>query len=659
MVEYLNFAANVTDSFSKTLHNLQKELTETGVLAEALDEQLDFDVDVDKSELNSLQGKMAAAKGTADTLDDSLDFDVDGFDTSDLESLDEDMSELGVADTDGGVVPVSIEDEPIAVTGISTGSGGISASPTVSPDGSGATDSGGTPRNTIDPELLRLDTDYDDMFLNIDGADVGDNDDWFFSDSPTRASRDPWTIEDENSDRVRPPQFQLSEQVDMDFASGGDRSSSSILNFASDDDDGGGILNRLVNTIAAEDDDRSTLKQRLSDLAPTMSEINNLYASLIPALAVFIGALPAAITGLVALGAAALGAAAGLAGIAGLSALGAGMVGGQFQADQLREKINATIENILTTIQPLAEAMAPMFDAMLQAAEDLVQGLVERGSVLLAFKDDFKGFLGFLVDAIPPLVANLVRFGDVLSPIFAMLGQGVSSDAVFDGLANYLADILPILIDIGAAFLNTLPTILQFSKGLLFTVEVVLQLIGVLRGFFGFITQFIPFVDNFTSGLGLIVGLLAVFVSLVGLATSVSSAFGAVASALGFKSIPALISALTGLNLTLTNTLVLIGAITGGLVLLAGILGTVMGGMSKLGNVDGNVEQTVSGLRDTQFGGSLGVNGTEGYANPGTTMYETNISQTIEAPDREQGKASARDAGYAAEQVIDSQVGGS
>lgn len=381
----------------------------------------------------------------------------------------------------------------------------------------------------------------------------------------------------------------------------------------------------------------------IRDFDLTASQLHNLYASFIPLLAVLIGALPAAITGIVALGTAALGAAGALGAIAGLGALGVALQEQGPATENFADMMEEVQDEFIDALGPLARQLAPLFRDGLDGLERFFNALASRGAVLLELRQEARAFGGFLLDTLPTAIALLGRFADAASPAFAAFGNFLEDAGLAGRLAGALALVLPELAKIGSVIWQMLPVIFDLSHGFLMVFSAIVNVIGV----FLTIIDILPISTKFVG---------ALIASLFVLAT-VTVWYTKITKALRYElyrnfitTIYSTIKALyakAGAMVTTTAATwgmyaavsALLGLLTFGAAPLLSWIGGLFGGVGgNIKDATTNLDNFASGTQDGSFGPNTAAGSTAGQSAYDTLVVD-NSSTTIEAPDRETGTA--------------------
>lgn len=520
-LDYLNFVASVRDDFSDTLNELSRDLAEVGLLAEAVDQRLNFDVDVDDSE---------------------------------LKKLDKELSTRSVTGGDGPAEPHSV------------GDGGGSRSTTTA-DG-GATDVLST------NDIRRLRDNFGDVFDESSFIRQGGQvPDWW----QTLNDRDLADIIDfdalaDDDEMLR--RFGSIQNMDIDAA----------IDFFEDLDD-------LDIADLPGRDNRGPLRtffETIDEGDLTMNTFYNILARLIPLLATFVAALPAAIAGVAGLAAAGIGAGGGVAAIAGLGALGfadeRGMSLQEF-TDHVRTRLTDSFTEAFT---PLGRRFTPMFEDALDGIDDLFEALAARGDSLAMLRDDARAFGSFVLDVLPEKLDRLVQLGDAAGEAFGALGQWIEDTDFAGGFATVLGDILPMLTRLGVSLLSLLPLVIDLSEGFLFTATALTWMIGGLVEASSALQFFEAWTGVGIESLAALTGLLFVLSTVLGFnMIPMLAAAG--------KAIYGLIIAMKAAELSALQWAAATAIATAGLSVLAGVAAFAAGKVSLVGD---NIGDATSNLRE-------------------------------------------------------------
>lgn len=209
-----------------------------------------------------------------------------------------------------------------------------------------------------------------------------------------------------------------------------------------------------------------------------MTALNNLFASLVPLLGVFIGALPSAIAGLIALAGAALGAAAALVGVAGLGALGMGMDGqGGFDLSQLTDVLKDIRDDFLNAFGPLANQLQPLFERGLDGLSRFFDALAARGDVLTAFSEEAIAFGAWLSSGLVNVLTVFTQLADASSEAFGAIAEGLDAADTAEFLAFVIQETLPALAMFVGVLRDVMPAIIELSAGFLYVSADIIKLL--------------------------------------------------------------------------------------------------------------------------------------------------------------------------------------
>jgi len=475
-VETLDIAVNVIDDFDQTLERLQKDLIATEGVAESVD-PIKIDVDVDKSELLSTQALIEGTGG---------DIDV-GVDRS---------TGTGKAMTSGGRQPMA--GDLLQRFGPTQGR----------PMGRG--------RSKFENPLIQLDNapeiPIDEAIIESDSGRAGRQ----------LQFRGPFEITPDfkSSQRLMKtlvggdvsgtkPGFDPGQSIEVELTDVAPGLSGEGLPGGS-----GRKLKRAQNSaLRAMGPGRSTKGllesmpgfERISNISG--NEINKLVSQIAVLLSTFIGAIPAVVAGLVALGTAAVGAAIGLAAIGGLAALGASMGSEEGFMENLKSTAKELIESFTDAFGPIAKELAPLFDMAVDGLKQLFQDIADSGAVLLNFREEAIALGKVLGNFLADTFVRLIAFADAASRTFSAFSDTFDMN-ILGGLAAVLARIGD---ELGALFyliLEGLPGLVRLSEGFLraslvvaFFIFAIFKVIEVLGPLGDVLAMVIGFIGLYAAGL--------------------------------------------------------------------------------------------------------------------------------------------------------------
>ncbi|NHN65257.1 hypothetical protein G9463_18405 [Haloarcula sp. JP-Z28] len=394
----------------------------------------------------------------------------------------------------------------------------------------------------------------------------------------------------------------------------------------------------------------SNLVSEFADLELKMGDFFKVFASILPLLFTFIGALPAAIGGLIALGGAAVAAATALGSVGGLAVLGMAMDGGEIDLSTLQENLTELKESFLDAFGPVANRLAPLATEAFGSVETIFARLGDRAQFLTTLTDDARGALDYLERTVPSVLDKIVRFGAASFPVFAAVDAFLGNLNLIEGFGNVLADTLPLLFTLATAVAEIVPPLLSLSMGFLFVSTVVIKALTSILSFFDVIPYGLEL-------LGVLIGTiltLATVSALYSVAGQILSAtFVQQAATILSTYIPSLSSLIGAQVATTLSTLALKAA----LVALIGVLAFGLGAaLYSVGSAFVGMESKISSATDSlrEFGAvgsqidgmDIGMSATaaaSGQSRQSTRGYDSARDVTVIAPDQETGNAIANE----------------
>lgn len=264
-----------------------------------------------------------------------------------------------------------------------------------------------------------------------------------------------------------------------------------------------GILSRSMGKLGSSIGDTIT---NLDNMTLRMSSLHNLLANIMPFLVILVGALPMVVTGLVALGGAALGAAAALAAITALGAMGFAM-GDSMEMpgmEDFAEIMETVRDSFFEAFAPLAQRLSPIFEDALHGLTLLFENIAAQGDALMELTDMARGFGQFMLAWIPGLLRTFSAGIQAMEPLFGDLATWLKETQLVRRFTKMTLEAYPALKQLAGQILSLLSTLQEMSKGFL----VVLSVVGkVISAFWTLITFGGLFSDE-TAGL-LIASLIA------------------------------------------------------------------------------------------------------------------------------------------------------
>ena len=376
-------------------------------------------------------------------------------------------------------------------------------------------------------------------------------------------------------------------------------------------------------------------------LAISMSNLHNVLATLIPMLLVYVGALPAAIGGVVALGAAAVSAAAALAALGGLSFYGLALIEGDGDAMEGLSDIADQIQSdFADAFAPLARDLAPLAEDAVAGLGEMFDVLASHGDILTSLTDEARDFGQFMQEYIVGTAVAMGQFADAAAPMLGIFAGIIERADLLQASAGFLAETLPELLAFGSALADIVVNIMQLSVGFLTTATYITQFIDALLFV---ISGFGMFEKEVGAVIGALLALITVSSMLYKLVTSqlIVAVYGAimslyemgVASAFAAAKQQILAAANTVASLSFLQLAAAVAVAIGGLAVLLG-LGALLS--SQFLNTSSAIDEATDSLRefkdvqsdlDGMRGGSSNV-----YAfNPTTQQTQINASNVQDA----------------------------
>lgn len=409
---------------------------------------------------------------------------------------------------------------------------------------------------------------------------------------------------------------------------------------------------------ALRDDDKTIreLFDEFKEAQFTMGTFHDLFASVLPLFATFVGALPAAIAGVATLGAAALGAAAALGGIAVIGGMGMSLQQtGEVSTEPIAEQFSQMADSFVEAFAPLARQLAPMVQTAFEDIESMFGPLASASQGLTAFRDEFSGLVSAITTGLPSLVSSVLAFSDAAMPLIDGLISFIGEQDLLGYFAAQLQEALPTLVVMGQQLVQLLPAIMELSQGFL----IVASAVSIAIGGFAWLINNIPFLGK---ALGVVAGVTFTAVAATSLYTTVSSALAATV-------LPNLVRALgsyaTGLVVVTYQTwglaaavAAVVGLLTLGIGAVVGLTGAFDALSGKIGGARKELEKfanTPSAMRSVEgVGGGYGSSSPSAYGSSGGG----GLSTVIKAGDRDQAARQQYSSEYERQQHLDSVFGG-
>lgn len=280
-------------------------------------------------------------------------------------------------------------------------------------------------------------------------------------------------------------------------------------------------LGRIIRDFDGDIGDASRAMQNMSRAADDaaegfqltnlrMSDLHNALARLFPMIFTVIGALPAAIAGLVALAGAAVIAAGALAALGGFAALGMAMEEGG--RDDIMGGFgdiwDEVSDDFLDAFAPIAERLAPLFRDALDGLDRLFQRIANQEDAFMTLTDDAREFGQWVMDNLPEALGEMARFADAVSGALAAVGEGIGNVDWLDVMALAIERTLPHLIVLGSQIADMAPLLFDLSMGFLRVTQIILMFLQALL-------NVITIGGMFGEEVGIMIGTLLTFYSVI------------------------------------------------------------------------------------------------------------------------------------------------
>jgi len=358
-----------------------------------------------------------------------------------------------------------------------------------------------------------------------------------------------------------------------------------------------------------------------------MSDLHNAVARAVPLLVIFVGTLPAIISGVVALAGAAVAAAAALSALTVFGAIAfAQEIGGGNISEGFLELARQVRDDFLNAFSPLFDQLAPVFERGIDGLERLFQAIASEGDALVGLVDEAEGVGQFLIQTLPSFLRDVALFADAASDALGAIINRVGNFDVFEILSNIIVATLPelmvffgLLADMIGPLIRLSIGFLQVANGVLFLVNGMLTLIDI-----------IPFLNEQAIGV-LVSGLLAAYSAVLLFNSALIASSGTALVSMG-RSIIGLVANLAGyvgvsgsaiastLGLAASMKILAAAIALTGIGALAVIFGAIAGQAATAAT---NIDSATSSLKDFQSQQqSMSQSGVNPYRDPNITGSE-------------------------------------
>ncbi len=656
--ERLDIAANVEDRFSDALGKLQKQLVSTDQVIRKTggggNDEIRVDVEVETADAIA---ELEALDKQIDRVDDDIDIGVNegvgtgtGINaTDDNEGIFSDFNRVEAATAADFLGPFQFQDD----TG--RGAPGIDSGEGVATEG-GEDDASLFSARDID-KLDSLFGEYlDEQKLANMGGEAQDPDD--ILEVPMNRLLDG----DKLIEAVRDPDSDVDFQMNRDVR--GRAGLDSMMEAVEELDDMDGSFTRL-NERPIVRKLRNT-SRRFDQLRLSIRGLHVAFAALLPLVITLAGALPVVITGMVALGTAALGAAGALGAIAGLGLMGASLQEeGELSLSAVQNELSGITDAFVEAFAPLAQTFVPVMREGITQIENMMGPLANAASILLTMRDNFRGAISYLTNAIPSFTRELLAFTNAMMPVLQRVANWFATTDFFGGLATQFARALPHLVAMFNSLEGIFQAVMNLSQGFTLVARIVL---GMANTLLLPIRRF----DTFGIVVGSLVGAFfaasaaaGIFRILVTGATASAARFAAVMAGSVIKSVYGYASAVViataqtwGWAAALGVVAGLLVIVTGGLALAGAAVSSLASDFNLLGSNIASARSELDKFAKTEpsmrgaggAGGGMGTNGANVYRDNSTTVI--NASNPDEAARQQYSQQFER------RQQIDSVFGG-
>lgn len=197
-----------------------------------------------------------------------------------------------------------------------------------------------------------------------------------------------------------------------------------------------------------------------------MSDLHNALAKLVPLIFVVLGALPALIGGIVALGAAALAAAAALSALTVFAGLGAALARGDGDLmEGLTEIWEEVTQDFLDAFAPLARRLAHVFEDALDGLDRLFQAIAREGDSLVNLTEEAREFGGWVLATLPSFLRDLAHFADATDEALGHFAEAIGNVDFFRMFAEILDQTALLMLKFGDEIATFIAHLFHLSLG--------------------------------------------------------------------------------------------------------------------------------------------------------------------------------------------------
>jgi hypothetical protein len=262
----------------------------------------------------------------------------------------------------------------------------------------------------------------------------------------------------------------------------------------------------------------SNARDEMSEFNLRMTDMHNMLARLVPLLLVFIGAVPAVVTALVGLAAAAVAAGSALLAIAGFGAMGVAMEGGEFNMQNLTDVLEEIQRDFLDAFAPLANRLEPLFRDAADAMTLFFNAVAQQGDALMELTDEARAFGQFMMDWVPDVLASMAAMAEAFAPVFGAMGDALQDAQVLRTLTELAMEVMPAISQMTNIIISAIPYIVKMSIGFALVSNQIMNVLSVLG-------SFLRMLGISPEMLGIVVGSMLALASAVALTNTILGSF--------------------------------------------------------------------------------------------------------------------------------------
>jgi hypothetical protein len=379
--------------------------------------------------------------------------------------------------------------------------------------------------------------------------------------------------------------------------------------------------------------------ETFSEARFTMEQFHSIFASLIPLVVVFVGAIPAALTALVGLAGAALAATAALGAVGLLGLGGMALTGsGELDIQPILERMQGIFDTFIGAFTPLMRSFAPVVQSAFTQLENLAQPLAAAMSPLTQFRSEFSSLVNTIAGGLPSFTRKVIGFGQAAMPLLSSISDFFTNTDFIGFFADQLARARGALAAIGFGIKNFLPALIFLSQGFL-------NVVGVISLALGSIGMLLKRFPTLTAILGTVIGSLLALLTVTSLYTLANSALvasiaGSIAANMKLGA-SALYAAAT-FNASTLSAIAFYSALTLGIAGAVAFASSLDSLSKSLGLVNGKLAK-FSELSNGDLSANVnGPSGSMGMGRGGGNAYNVNIN----ASSTEESRRASNRVGY-------------